>query len=194
MGVYLHEFSIKAKIDGESLEAHTRACLSVFSSLRECYPDIDRKTGYPDFTGLSSPASFSRFWKSATGFQNRLNGVETWHYRHEILSVRMCYLTGTLISSGLSSRTTKTSMNSYGMPLILPVGSSTNQRSRIALLRSYRTYQDFSGSRMRIPWQTGVSASRPALPVDITGYTGESWNRSSGQVFGVSETRSAGRG
>lgn len=79
---------IKAKIDGETLEEHTRACLSVFSSLRECYPDIDQRTGYPDFYKVVFDALFFHdFGKAASGFQNRLNGEGQWHYRHEILSI-----------------------------------------------------------------------------------------------------------
>jgi CRISPR-associated endonuclease/helicase Cas3 len=79
---------IKAKVDGETLEAHTLACLDVFSSLRECYPDIDRKAGYSDFyKSVFNALFFHDFGKAASGFQDRLNGGKPWHYRHEILSV-----------------------------------------------------------------------------------------------------------
>ncbi|MGI5937816.1 CRISPR-associated helicase Cas3' [Methanoculleus thermophilus] len=79
---------IKAKANGETLEAHTHACLTVFSSLRECYPDIDQKTGYPSFyEAVFNALFFHDFGKAATGFQNQLDGKGPWHYRHEILSV-----------------------------------------------------------------------------------------------------------
>ncbi|KUK73062.1 CRISPR-associated helicase Cas3' [Methanobacterium sp. 42_16] len=79
---------IKAKTSGETLEEHTLACLSVFSSLRECYPDIGEKIGYPNFhKTIFNALFFHDFGKAATGFQEQLNGGKKWHYRHEILSV-----------------------------------------------------------------------------------------------------------
>lgn len=79
---------IKAKTTGETLEAHTFACLSVFSSLRECYPDIGEKIGCPEFyKTIFNALFFHDFGKAATGFQEQLNGGKKWHYRHEILSV-----------------------------------------------------------------------------------------------------------
>ncbi len=80
--------AIKAKKDGESLEAHTISCLKVFSSLREIFPDIDKKTGYSNFyVDVFNALFFHDFGKAAVGFQNQLESGKPWHYRHEILSI-----------------------------------------------------------------------------------------------------------
>ena len=104
---------IKAKSDGETLEEHTCACLDVFSSLRECYPDIDRKTEYPAFyETIFNALFFHDFGKAASGFQSRLNGGKPWHYRHEILSIPFvdAYRLQIPISPLLFVHTTKISM------------------------------------------------------------------------------------
>lgn len=77
-----------AKSDGESLWDHTLSCLDVFLSLRDIFPDIDKKTNYVNFyTDVFNALFFHDFGKAATGFQDQLRGGNRWHYRHEILSV-----------------------------------------------------------------------------------------------------------
>jgi len=79
---------IKAKSDGESLEDHILSCLRVFSSLREIFPDIDKKIEYPAFfSDVFNALFFHDFGKAATDFQQQLETGKRWHYRHEILSI-----------------------------------------------------------------------------------------------------------
>ena len=79
---------IKAKGDGESLEEHTKNCLTVFAQLKEIYPNLDEFTQYPSFyEDVFNALFFHDFGKAAEGFQKSLEPHgKRWGYRHEILS------------------------------------------------------------------------------------------------------------
>lgn len=174
---------IKAKLDGETLEAHTLACLSVFSSLRDCYPDIDKKVGYPDFyETIFNALFFHDFGKTASGFQDRLNGGKQWHYRHEILSipfvdalpagdtdiVKLLILTHHKDLNDL----VRYASDPEGGPVIGPTF-----RERLAEVTP--NLQKLSEFQDEYPRLAGRCFSDPAdlVPIDLTGYTEESWEQ-----------------
>lgn len=75
----------------ETLMEHTENTLKVFKCIKECYPDVPKICGVPDFwEHLFYILFFHDFGKAAVGFQNSLNSNNYWGYRHEILSA--CFI------------------------------------------------------------------------------------------------------
>ena len=71
----------------ESLIEHTENTLKVFKSIKEAYPEVPEICGVSKFwEHLFYSLFFHDFGKAALGFQNYLNGGQSWRYRHEILS------------------------------------------------------------------------------------------------------------
>ncbi|WP_292365093.1 MULTISPECIES: CRISPR-associated helicase Cas3' [unclassified Methanoculleus] len=177
---------IKAKRDGETLEAHTHACLSVFSSLRECYPDIDQRTRYPDFyEAVFSALFFHDFGKAASGFQDRLNGRKQWHYRHEILSVpfvgalpatdteiiniiKLLVLTHHKDLNELIRYTTDSDDE--------PVNGPTFQEHLAEVIPNLQELSKFQNEYPRLAARC-ITNHMALAPIDLTGYTKESWEQ-----------------
>lgn len=181
---------IKAKIDGETLEAHTRACLSVFSSLRKCYPDIDRKTRYPDFyETVFNALFFHDFGKAASGFQSRLNGGKQWHYRHEILSIPFvdALPAGDTDIVKLLVLTHHKDLKELARYTADPGGSPVNEptfRERLAeILPNLQELSKFQNDYSCLAGQCSVNWAG-LKPVDVTGYTEEAWEQVLRSAFG----------
>lgn len=181
---------IKAKIDGETLEAHTCACLSVFSSLRECYPDINQKTGYPDFyKAVFNALFFHDFGKAASGFQSRLNGGKQWHYRHEILSVPFVDAlpagdTGLVKLLVLTHHKDLDELIRYTAdPGGGPINEPTFQERLAEVLPNLQELSRFQDEYPRLAGQCSVSPAS-IEPVDVTGYTEKSWEQVLRSAFG----------
>ena len=71
----------------ESLMQHTENTLKVFKNIKNIYKDVPSICGVPNFwEHLFFSLFLHDFGKAAVGFQESLNGKQSWHYRHEILS------------------------------------------------------------------------------------------------------------
>lgn len=174
---------IKAKSDGETLEEHTCACLDVFSSLRECYPDIDRKTEYPAFyETIFNALFFHDFGKAASGFQSRLNGGKPWHYRHEILSIPFVDALPAADTDlvKLFVLTHHKDLNELIRYAADPGGGlisePTFQERLTEVLPNLQELSKFQEKYPHLASKCSIDQVE-LLPIDITGYTGESWER-----------------
>ncbi len=71
----------------ETLLEHTENCLRVFLTIRENYPFLPALCGVSQFfEHLFLAVVLHDVGKSATGFQDELQGGKPWGYRHELLS------------------------------------------------------------------------------------------------------------
>ena len=71
----------------ETLLEHTENCLRVFLTIRENYPFLLALCGVSQFfEHLFLAVALHDVGKSASGFQNELQGGKSWGYRHELLS------------------------------------------------------------------------------------------------------------
>jgi len=71
----------------ESLVKHTENALKIFSSLRQCFPEVPEICSIPQFWDNLFYAIFLHdFGKGTKGFQEELKTGKRWNYRHEILS------------------------------------------------------------------------------------------------------------
>ncbi len=71
----------------ETLLEHTENCLRVFLTIRENYPFLPALCGVSlFFEHLFLAVALHDVGKSASGFQNELQGGKSWGYRHELLS------------------------------------------------------------------------------------------------------------